>query len=93
MSNDYILPHFVKVPLILDQMFSLWKKVVESVLTVHMMHFIRFRIGQPLPQVALRLFGILHLNSSDIEESLAICSYCESYRHQLGDLQEPVCSS
>ena len=93
MSNNYTLPHFVKVPLILNQMFSLWKKVVESVLTVHMMHFIRFRIGQPLPQVALRLFGILHLIPGDIEENLASCSYCESCRHQLGDLQEPICSS
>lgn len=39
-----------------------------------------------LPQVTLRLAGLVHLGSGDIDESLSFCSYCESYRYQLGYL-------
>ena len=57
------------------------------------MHLIRFHMGQLFPQNTLTLAGLVRLTSGDIDEDLVFFSYCESYRHQLGDLQEPICCS
>ena len=41
----------------------------------HLMHFICFRMRQPVPQPTSRFISFGYFDSDDIDEDLASCSY------------------
>ena len=92
-SNNRVLSNLVKVPLIVDRTVFTIERSCRSVLAIHLMHLSQCHMGQPLPQSTLRLASLVHLNSCCIDEVLAFYSYSESYKLQLRNLPEPICSS
>ena len=86
MPNDHILPHSANVPLILTYTAFTVERNCRECFRRSLDTFHSFSHWPALPQVTLRLVGLVHLNPGDIDDGLAFRSYFESFRYQLGYL-------